>query len=149
MPGGSAQVGEHLRGMRCGLDRGIGLFDTAVHTDHIRYAPGAFCVGVIRRAVCHPDGTRFIAKQVEGEIEFLPEFAVGFRIVEADSQNDRVFRIEFLDSITESNSFNRSTTGIGSGIKPQDNRLPAVIAQANISTGMVFNQEIRRNISYF
>ena len=123
------------------------LRDLAVLVDHVRDAAGVLVALVFACAVGEAELAVGVAEQLEGELELAGEGGVFFRRVEADAEDDRVLRVVLLDEVPEPGTLDRSARGVGLRIEPEDDFLPAQIAQADGLAVVVGGLEIGSRIS--
>jgi len=123
------------------------LRDVALLVDHVRDAAGVLVALALARAVGEAELAVGIAEELEGELELLREGGVLFRRVEADAEDDGVLRVVLLDEVPEPGTLDRSAGCVGLRIKPEDDFLPAQVAQADRAAVVIARLEIRSRIS--
>ncbi len=105
--------------MRRGVYLGQSVGDLPIFIDDIAYAVGIARVGRIAGAVCQADAAVGVREQQERVVELLGEGLVLVLGVETYAEDFGALVVEFLDSVTEPISLNRSTRGIGLWIEPE------------------------------
>lgn len=128
-------VGMDLRDCPIGCNEVCHAFGSAVRcrlTSPVRETDFAFCVAQqgIFKCLC------------------FCKFGIGVNAVCAHAQNLHISICIVTDSLLESHAFSRSTTRACSGIKPKYDVFPAIITEFYFLTCMVFDQKIRRDITY-
>jgi len=125
----------------------VRLRDVAVLVDDVGDAAGVRVALVLARAVGEAELAVGVAEELEGELELLGEGGVFFGGVEADAEDDRVLRVVLLDEVPEPGTLDRSAGCVGLRIKPEDDFLPAQVAQADGAAVVITRLEIRSRIS--
>lgn len=128
------------------LDLAIGLDDAAVGTDQIADPGRVLALRVVGGAIGDTDLLVDVAQKVEGKIELVAKGPLVGGRIETDSQDDRVFGAEVLDSVTEPLAFSGSTGRVGLGVEPEHDIMPPVLLHAGRYAVMVRKREIRRRV---
>jgi hypothetical protein len=122
--------------------------DLSVHVDHVGDAAGVFVFRRVGGAVGDADLAVGVAEEGEGEVVLLRECGVVIDGVEADAEDARVLLRVFIGEVPEPGTFCRSTSGVGLRIEPEDELLPAKVAQLHAIAVVIEHLEIRRRIAY-
>ena len=72
-----------------------------------------------------------ISQKIVWKVELLLECTIVFLRVETDTKNDRIFRLEVLDSITEPIALDGSARRISFRIPPEQNEFACIRRQGN------------------
>jgi hypothetical protein len=126
----------------------MGLGDLPLFVDDVGDAPGVLVLRAVAGAVGEADLSVAVGEEREGEIELGREALVLRARVEADSDDLRVLLLVFVLEVPEPGTLDRSAGCIGLRIEPEDDFLPAQIAQAERLAVMVDGVEVRRLIPY-
>ncbi len=114
-------------------------------TDTLRMRGG----GIIGGTVGDPRCSVGIAKQVVAEIELFLESPILFGGIETGPQNDGVFLLEVMGSITEPFAFQGSARGIGFRIPPQNDPFSRQSIQRDGPALLIRDRECRGSVARF
>jgi hypothetical protein len=117
--------------------------------DHVSDAPRVLGRAVVARTVSNAYLSCCVAEQREREVEFFGEGPVLFFGVEADAKDLCALVGELLDSVTESNPFNRSAGRVGFRIKPQHNGAALKIREPHLFARVRSCGKVGRLVSCF
>jgi hypothetical protein len=125
----------------------IGLGDFTIWCDEHRLA-GRLLRVCVRDAKGYGIRATFVTQQVIWKIKLFLERFVVRRCVETDAEDNGIVVVEFLDSITEPFSLDRSSRCVGFWIPPQQHVLTSEIVQLNGSAVLVGHRK-RRGLGTF
>jgi hypothetical protein len=140
--------GDQFLGMFARVDGADRLSDSTVGAYHIGDALGILSRRRIARAICKPYLSFCVAKEQERKAKLFGKSLVLFLRVKADAKYLRILLFILLDSITESDAFNRSARCVCFRIKPEHNTTPFEIAQAYVLACVRSHGEIGCFVSY-
>ena len=118
------------------------LEDAPVLPDHVSDAPRELILRRVARAVREADLAIGVRDQRELEVVFRRELLAVFARVEADTDDLRVFPVVIAVEVPEPGTLDRSARGIGFRKKPEEDLLPAKIAETNRLPVMIFRFEV-------
>ena len=128
--------------------RVISLGDFAVGADEHRH-PQRIRFFIRRCAICKRHRLIFIAQEIVRRFELFFEFLIGILRIATDPQDNRIFLLEVLDSITESVALDRSARGIGFGVPPKQNVLPGERSEIGCLAVLIRQGKCRSRIANF
>jgi len=125
----------------------VGLGDLPVFIDDVGDAAGVLVFRGFRGAVGEADLAFGVAEKRKGEVELLRERGVLFLVVEADAEDLGVLRFILRREVPEPGTLTRSTGCVGLRIEPEDDLLPAQIAETHAIAVVIGHVEIRSSVA--
>jgi hypothetical protein len=126
----------------------VRLGDLAVLVDDVRDALGVFVLRRAGGAVGDADLAVGVAEEGERELVLRREVGVVVDRVEADADDLRVLFLVLVGKVPEPGTLGRSASGIGLGIEPEHELLPAEVAQLHLLPRVIDCLEIGSGITH-
>jgi len=124
------------------------LRDLPFFIDDVGDAACVFVLRRLRRAIGEADLALGVAEQREGKAELLREGGVLFFAVEADAEDPGVLGCVLLREVPEPGTFFRSTGCVGLRVEPEDDLLPAQVAEAHAVAVVIGDVEVGSGVAW-